>query len=114
MNGHDKSRPLKMFEDQMGTRLTGLPVTLPQKESKKFSGLRHLVDGERNCFRVNCSSGGNRFAVLLALLDVEAHGFEDAALGSLNCPAKTVDSWKIIAVGVVLPALFFNRDRIAV
>ncbi len=34
MNGHDKSRALKMFEDQMGTRLTSLPVTLPQKESR--------------------------------------------------------------------------------
>jgi hypothetical protein len=39
MYGHDKSRALRVFEDQMGTRLTGPPVTLSLQESEKVGGL---------------------------------------------------------------------------
>ena len=48
------------------------------------------------------------------LADVNPHGFNNAGLGLFDGLPKTVDAWKVVAVGVVLAAFALDRDRIGV
>ena len=56
----------------------------------------------------------NRLASIPVVLDVKAHGLEDAFLGCLNRFAEAVNTGKIIAVGEVLLSLAFNGNGVAV
>ena len=49
-----------------------------------------------------------------ALLNIEPHSFEDTGLGFFDGIPKPVYSWKILAIGVVLPVFTFDRDGVGV
>jgi hypothetical protein len=51
-----------MFENQVGTSLARLAVTLPFEEPQKLAGGRHLIHGQGNGFGVNRAWFGYGFA----------------------------------------------------
>jgi hypothetical protein len=48
------------------------------------------------------------------VLHIKPHGFDDAVFGFLEGLSQTVDAGEIVAIGVILLALFLNRDGVAV
>jgi hypothetical protein len=114
MHWNHKHSSFGVFEDQMGTCLANSSVSLLFEEAKKRDGFRHLIDGQGNCFSVDSARGGNGLALLAALFDIKAHGFENAAFGCFDRFPQAVHAREIVAIGVVLLTLFFNRDWIAV
>ncbi len=103
-----------MFQNQVGTRLAGSAIPLPQKKADEFASGNHSVQRERNRLRVNGAGRRNGPAFLAAVPDVEAHGLQDAFLGLLDGLPETVDAGKIVAVGVVALAIAFDGYGVAV
>jgi hypothetical protein len=114
MNWHHEHGSLGVVEDQMGACLADFSISLLFEEAKKLGSFRHLIYGQSDRFSVNSARGGNRLALLATLFDVEAHRFENAALCFLDRFPEAVYAREIVAIGVVLLALFLNRDRIAI
>ena len=53
MNGYDKHGPFRVFEDQVGARLTPLLVPLPTEKAHELARGGHLVNGQSDCLGVN-------------------------------------------------------------
>lgn len=111
---NDKHRPFGMFEDQVRAGLPNLSISLSIKEAKKFGGLRHLVDRERDRLGIYGSCGWNGFVSFSALLDVKAHSFQDAALGVLDRFAQAVYTREVVAIRVVFAAFSFDGYRVTI
>ena len=72
------------------------------------------LDGESDGFGVDGSRRRDGLARSAALENVDAHGFENAFLCSLDAPPNSVHTGKVFAIGIVLLAFSLDRDRIAV
>src|SRR5713226_3644119 len=104
----------QLFQNQVRTSLPGLPIPLPEKEANEFASGNHSVHRECDGLRVNGAGCGNGLAFLATVLDVQAHGLQDALFGLLDGFPDPVDAWEIVTVGVVTLALAFDGDGIDV
>lgn len=81
-----------MFQNQVRTRLAGSVIPLPQKKTNAFASGDHSVQREGDRLGVNCAGCWNGLALLATVLNVLAHGVQDALLGLLNGLPETIDA----------------------
>ena len=103
-----------VLQNQVRTGLSGLAIPLPQKKTNELASGNHSIQGKRDRLGVDSASCWNGLAFFTAVLDVKAHGLQDAFLGLLDGLPEAIDAWKIFAVGVVTLALSFDCYGIAV
>ncbi len=98
----------------MGACLARLAITVPEEKLEQVARSRHLVQRQSDRLGVDRASGGNRFTVFPAALDVKPHRFQNAALRFFDGLSEAVDAWKVVAVSVVMLSFPLNCNRIAV
>ena len=98
----------------MRTRLAGSAIPVTQKKTDEFARGNHSIQGEGDGLGVNGAGCWDGLALLTAVFDVKAHRFQNALLGLLDGLPETIDTRKIVAVGVVAFAISFDGDGIAV
>jgi len=71
-------------------------------------------NGQGYCLRVDRARPWQWAPACPALMNIDAHRFEDTYLCFLDAPSEAVDSWKILTVSVVLAAFAFDGNRVCV
>src|SRR5437899_2941453 len=99
MNWNHERFSSGMLQNQVRAGLANFAIAVTQEEPNEFTSGNHSVQRERDGFRVNGASGGNGLTFLAAVLDVQAHGLQDAFLGLLNRLAETINSGEIVTIG---------------
>jgi len=103
-----------MLQNEVRTGLASFAIALTEKKANELAGGNHSIQRECDRLRVNHAGRRNGLAFLSAVLDVKAHGLQDAFLGLLDGFSQTIDTREIVAVSVIAPALAFYGYRIAV
>ena len=114
MHRHDQHRACGMLQDQMRARLAHFPVALEAEKSQQLTSGRHLFDRNGDRFGVYGSGCGNWAAGLFALENVDPDCIENAGLGLFDGRAETVYARQVLAVSVVLLAVFLDGNWVSV
>lgn len=114
MHGNHKGLSRRMLENQMRTSLPGPAIPLTQEETNELAGGNHSIQGERDCLSIDSAGCRNGLTFFAAMLDVEAHGFQDALLGLFDGLAQAVDAREVIAVSVITLAFAFDGNWVAI
>ena len=114
MDGNYESLARGMLENQMRAGLAGAVIALPEKKPDKFASGDHLVHCEGDGLGVDGARLGNGLALFPAMLNVQAHGLQDAFLGLFDGLAEAIDARKVVAVSVIALAFAFDGDGVTV
>jgi hypothetical protein len=114
VNGNYESLARGMFQDQMRTGLAGFAIPLTEKKTDEFARGNHSIQGEGDGLGVNGAGCRDGFALFSAVFDVKTHRFQNTLLGLLDGLSETINTRKIVAVGVVAFAIALDGNGIAV
>jgi len=71
-------------------------------------------NGQGYCLRVDRARPWQWAPACPALMNIDAHRFEDTYLCFLDALSEAVDPWKILTVSIVLSALAFDGDGVSI
>src|SRR5207245_11792407 len=89
-----------MFQNQVRTGLANFAIAVTQEEPNERTSGNHSVQRERDGFRGNGASGGDRLVFLGAGVEVQADGVPDAFLRRLTGLCDTIKPSRSITIAM--------------